>query len=264
VGSCGRTPRAFWWQLLVALLAVLAGWFVSSPALATGVQVAPISFDFEVQDQAKALWLTNTGPQAVNVQIRIFEWSQVDGDDQLTPTGELVPSSAILRLAPGERQLVRLMRLKRDVPARELSYRVMVDELPSTTRRGQGLRFLVRYSIPVFVLPPGATPRFKSGGPPPLTDPASFSARVIERDGKNWLVVTNNGRQRLRLSRLALVDARGTRRPLVDGLVGYVLAGQQRQWQIPVTIGALREGTLKAKLNDDPDEQSLSLDHASQ
>lgn len=210
------------------------------------------------------MWLTNTGSQPVNVQLRIFEWSQVGGDDRLTPTRDLVPSSFILSIAPGERQLVRLVRLKLEAPAYELSYRILVDELPSTASGGRGLRFLLRYSIPLFVLPPGATPRFKAGGPRPPTDLGSFSARVDERDGKSWLVVSNRGRQRLRLSELSLIDAQGKREAVIGGLVGYVLAGQERQWQLPVATSALREGTLKAKLNDDPDEQSLPMDRASQ
>jgi len=264
VGSRGQVRLSLRRRFQGGFLAIIACCFIQSSASATGVQVTPISFDFTAQDQAQALWLTNTSKQPVNVQIRIFEWSQVGGEDQLTPTRDMVPSSAILSIVPGQRQLVRLMRLNWEGPARELSYRVFVDELPSTTRNGHGLRFLVRYSIPLFVLPPGAVPRFKAGGPPPSTDPASFSARVNEQGGKTWLVVHNSGGQRLRLRELALVNAQGRRQTIVPGLVGYVLAGQDRRWQIPVTMGALRENVLRAKLNDDPDEQSLSLDHASQ
>ena len=119
VGFHGRVPWSLWRCLRAVFLAVLAGCLVQSPASATGVQVTPISFDFTAWDQAQALWLTNTGQQPVNVQIRIFAWSQADGDDQLTPTRDLVPSSAILTLTPGQRQLVRLMRLNRDAPVRE-------------------------------------------------------------------------------------------------------------------------------------------------
>ncbi|MEI2415571.1 molecular chaperone [Orrella sp. JC864] len=253
------------WRRWLACAPLVAGLLVPAPAWASGLQVAPISLEFASQDPAQAMWLSNTGKQPLNVQLRIFEWRQVGGDDQLAPTRDLVPSSSILSIDPGERQLVRLVRLQPQPPAQEQSYRVLVDELPSPSRNdGKGLRFLLRYSIPIFVLPPGATPRFKSGGPQPPTDPASFSVRAEQRDGNSWLVVTNHARQRLRLSELSLIDARGGRETVVGGLLGYVLAGQERQWQLPVAFNALRTGTLKAKLNDDPDEQTLSMDHASQ
>lgn len=254
-----------WLRRLGCFVAAVAGCLVLAPVAAGSLQVAPISLDFAAQQQAQGLWLSNTGSKPVNVQVRIFEWSQADGEDRLSPTNDLVPSTAILSVAPGDSQLVRLVRLRPEPPAQELSYRVLVDELPAPVagQTGNKLQLLLRYSIPVFVLLPGATPRFKANGPRAPTDLSSLSARVIERDGKSWLVVDNHGRQRLRLSELWLIDAQGKRKAVIDGLVGYVLAGQERQWQLPVAIGALRAGTLKAKLNDDREEQSLPMDDAS-
>jgi len=220
--------------------------------------------DFPAQQQAQGLWLSNTGTQPLNVQIRPFQWNQENGDDQLTPTDELVPSTAIVSIAPGDSQFVRLIRLHPEAPPRELSYRVLVDELPApVTRKNGGLQFLLRYSIPVFVLPPGVVPRLKVNTPRQPTDVSMLSVRVDERDGKGWLVIQNRGNQRVRLTELSLVDAGGRRTALIDGLVGYVLAGRSRQWQLPVAAGALRGKTLKAKLNDDQEPQSLPVDDAS-
>lgn len=253
------------WRHWLACLLAMAGCLASAAAPAGRLQVAPVSLEFTAQQQAQGLWLSNNGDKPVNVQVRIYEWSQADGEDRLTPTDDLVPSTAILPIAAGDSQLIRLVRLRPEAPAQELSYRVLVDELPEpgTGQTGNKLQFLLRYSIPVFVLPPGATPRFKTVGPRAPTDLSSLTARVDERDGKGWLVVGNRGRQRLRLSELSLIDAQGKRKAVVDGLVGYVLAGQERRWRLPVATGVLRAGTLKAKLNDDREEQSLPMDDAS-
>lgn len=198
----------------------------------------------------------------MNVQVRLYEWGQADGGDRLTPTGDLVPSIGIVSIPPGETQLVRLVRLRPEAPERELSYRALVDELPAPAESRDGVQFLLRYSIPLFVLPPGTTPRLSAGASRKV-DPASLSASVREQDGRSWLVVENRGPQRLRLSQLALVDPAGGRTTLVEGLVGYVLAGRTRRWPLPVPVGALQRGVLRAKLNDDPEEQALPMDEAS-
>lgn len=231
-------------------------------ARAGSLQVAPVSLDFTAQQQAQGLWLSNTGTEAINVQIRPFKWSQADGENQLAPTDELVASTAILSIAPGDSQLVRLIRLDSSPPAGELSYRVLVDELPTLSGNHDGLQFLLRYSLPVFVLPPGAIPRFSAQAPQEPTDLSQISVQMETRDNQSWLIMHNHGPQRVRLSRLSLTDTSGQRRMLIDGLVGYVLAGQSRRWALPANADALREGTLKAKFNDDQEEQPLPMDNS--
>lgn len=248
-----RRPR-----FLTALLATLAavGW---APAMAASLQVAPILVELEDGMNAEALWLTNSGEAPIRAQVRVLAWSQAASEDELQPSRDLLASPPILEIAPGERQLVRIVRPDPGPVQAEQAFRLLVDELPSPElEASSGLQFLLQYSIPVFVLPPGVAPR-DAAGPDAATDASALSATVTDAGAQAMLTVVNRGNQRVRLSALASVDASGTETMLLPGLVGYVLAGQRMQWPLEVAADALRGHHLKARLNDDRESQTLPL-----
>lgn len=227
--------------------------------LAGSLQVAPISLEFSEGEQAEALWLSNAGTTPIRAQVRVMRWQQEGGAEQLDPSRDLVPSPPIVEIAPGQQQLVRIVRPAAAPASRELAYRVVVDELPDAQQQAAaGLQFLLQYSIPVFVLPPGTVARDAPGARPP-TDASTLSANVAGDGADGRLTIANPGAQRVRVSQLALVDASGTETMLVPGLLGYVLAGQRMQWPVSLPAGGLRGARLRARLNDDQDPQILPL-----
>ncbi|MFT4256542.1 MAG: fimbria/pilus periplasmic chaperone [Pseudoxanthomonas sp.] len=244
----GRGASSLW---LALLLAAIAG-----TASASSLQVSPITVEFRAEQQAQALWLTNSGDKPLHAQVRIQQWSQADGKEQLTPTRDLVASPAIVEIAPGRKQLVRLLRLQPTAPAGELAYRVLVDELPEADKPADsGLNLLLRYSIPTFVLLPGVTPFIERTTPTPPTDTAQISATLAA----GTLSVSNRGDSRLRIKQLVYVNTDGSRIPLNDGLVGYVLAGRRMQWPLALPATARPGGSLRATFNHDGQEQALPL-----
>ncbi|MCJ0763291.1 fimbrial biogenesis chaperone [Variovorax terrae] len=237
------------------------------PASAAGLQAAPVLVELPARDRSQNLQLSNTGTQPLRAQVRVLQWSQADQSDQLTPTRDVVASPPIVDIAPGATQLVRIVRLAGDMPERERSYRLIVDELPpdapdsgSAGGSSGALKFLLRYSIPVFVLPAGAKTTLER------TQPTELSAlKASLRTGADMqLSVANEGAQRVKLSQLSYLAPDGQRTPLATGLLGYVLPGQRMQWPLKLPAPqaqALREGrgTIQARLNDDPQEQVLPL-----
>lgn len=247
-----------------AVLALLCLSMLSSTAWASGLQVSPILVEFDPAQQAQGLRLTNTGSEPLRAQVRLQQWSQEDREDHLAPTRALVASPSILEIAPGEQQLVRLVRLQPAPTAQEQSFRVLVDELPDedSAQARPGLQFLLRYSIPVFVRPvdlPNRQP------PEPqataLTDLAAVRIHLEPGDaGGTRLVVANDGRQRVRISQLDIVGTDGARKPINQGLLGYVLSGRVMAWSLP---HSLQPGqTFEARFNDDEHAQALPLDGA--
>ena len=237
------------WQTLV--LAALLG--LCGHAGAASLQVAPTSVVVQPQENGEAVWLSNTDPDTpVRAQVRLFRWTQKDGEDVLEPTRDLAISPPLVELAGGARQLVRVIRLG-PPPADgepETSYRIIVDEVPSAgADEKTGLKFLLRYSVPVFVLPASETPIDYQLAP------------RLERNGNTvTLVVSNSGRQHAQLADLAHVDANGKRRELMGGLVGYVLPGQTMRWPLPASPAGYESGSFKARINGEADEQTLALD----
>lgn len=234
----------------------------AAPAYAASLQVSPISLEFAPKEQAQSMWLSNTGTVPLRAQVRVQQWTQTAEGDQLSPTRELVASPPVVEIPPGEKQMIRIIRLQGGVPVREESYRLIVDELPSTGVAGPGgtapagLQFLLRYSVPVFVSAVESVP--VTGKP---SDISALSASLQSGSPAPVLTVVNNGTQRVKISQLVHVDKQGRRTTLVPGLLGYVLAGQRMRW--PLTLPAAQalpaDGTFKAKFNADLEEQVLPL-----
>jgi len=70
---CGDTRRL----TLLFLSLVLLG--MSAPGLAASLQVTPALIDFTAPDAASTLTLRNGGQVSINVQFRVFRWSQSAG-----------------------------------------------------------------------------------------------------------------------------------------------------------------------------------------
>ena len=107
----------------------------------------------------------------------------------MTPTDALAASPPLLQIGANAGQLIRLVRTAVDAPAAEESYRVLIDELPAPgTPVENGITIRLRYSVPVFVEPPGM--------------PAPPRAWRVERDAQGLrLAVDNRGGRRAQLPR---------------------------------------------------------------
>lgn len=251
------------WKHVLALAGILAG----SAALAADLQVNPIMLEFAPGEQSQALWLTNSGSSPLKAQVRVAAWTQSDDEDVQTPSRDLVASPAILEVPPGERQLVRLVRPKVGPVQTEQAYRLTVDELPQAESEAKaGLNFLLRYSIPVFVTPddlPPLGPTRRVAEPAPV-DLDALSIQLEPSTGETSLLrIGNPGRQRVRFSDLSWVDGAGNRIAVVPGLLGYALAGQSRQWNIPLPASLRsRGGNLRARINDEASDRILPLEEA--
>ena len=207
----------------------------------SSLQVTPTTVTFAPRQPAQKLWLSNTGQHLLRGQVRLYDWTQVGGEDILTPTSEMGVSPPMLEIPGGETQLVRVVsRVPEGQRASgERAYRLVVDELPPA-HAGQtaGVQFLLRYSLPVFMIPPGAE-----------AVAASEPLRVSVRNEKRGAVlrIDNPRRLHVKLTRLVVVAGDGRTTVLQDGLLGYVLAGQSRTWHLTQPVVA---GRVMANLND--------------
>lgn len=192
----------------------------------------------------------------------MFRWGQREGQDQLEPTDELIVSPSQVVIAPGQRQLIRILR-EGEAPAAELGYRILVDELaglgpadgqasgqdlPQPQPQPNGLQFRLRYSIPVFVAPHAAT----GATEPRLT----ASLRRDRATDQATLEIDNQGNGRARLAEALLVSTGKRQAELSPGLLGYVLSGQSMRWPValpaPTASGSASASTpleLKVRVN---------------
>lgn len=225
----------------------------TTAAGAAGLQVSPTTVEVQPERSAGGLTLTNNGSRALTAQARVFRWTQADGQDILEPTTDLAISPPMLELPPGGTQLLRVIRLG-PPPESEASYRVIVDELPlqgQPAGEGAALRFVLRYSVPVFLAPAGDI----------ATAPVLHAQVIADADpGDRHFRLDNLGNGRAQVADLAYRSADGERIPVAAGLSGYVLPGQHRQWALPPALANMSGGTFEARINGEPSARTLALD----
>lgn len=221
-------------RLALFLFATLAA---SLAHAGNSVLIWPIDPKIASDEKATELWLENRGTSTTLMQVRVFSWQQINGQEQYQTQQQVLASPPLVRIEPGQKQLVRLIKQNKPAAGQEQAYRVLLDEIPTPkapTENQAGLNFQMRYSVPLFV--------YGDGIDADNADPV-LSWRIINQQGKSFLEVTNRGPGHARLSKATL----GGRR-LSDGLFGYVLANSVNRW--PLSFPASSGAQLVAELDD--------------
>jgi fimbrial chaperone protein len=203
--------------------ASLAALFASPCGLpqAASLQVAPVLVEVPAPGATATLKLRNEGTKPLDAQIRIFQWTQVDGADVLTPTIDVVASPPAASLRPNTDYTVRIVRTKKEPVASEEAYRLLIDELPgpATTQVNS-----------VFFTLPGAAPK--------------LSWELQRRANKPVVVANNTGDRRIRLAKLKITDGKGGVASFGDGLAGYVLSHASMNFVVPANARGFGVGGL--------------------
>ncbi|MFC4594332.1 molecular chaperone [Sphingobium tyrosinilyticum] len=128
------------------------------PADAASLRILPVRIELAAEKQFCALTIANDDVNPATVQVRGFGWRKDGGgNDLLDPdTGPMVNPS-IVSIPAGETRLIRC-GLPPKSGSREESYRLVIDELPTSTAAPGTVRTLLRVSIPLFRAPSGAAP----------------------------------------------------------------------------------------------------------
>ena len=169
-----------WSQLLLAALVL-----VSAPVFA--FKLTPIEAEFGPGRLAvQTFKVENSDAQPVAVELSVHSRGMAgNGEDILAPTPEaftVFPDQIVLQ--PGESQSVRVQWTGDQVPATEVAYRLMAEQLPITlgneAANRSGLKLMVKYLAALYVRP---------------ADPAAILSATIAsdtRDGQKVAVVKVN------------------------------------------------------------------------
>lgn len=240
-----RTRRAL--ITLVALAA--AAWL--PPASAGTFTISPLRVDLSRSTPAAVLTVRNGESAEMVVQVEALQWQQAGGEDVLEASRDLVVSPMVFTLPPEGQQLVRVALRGAPDTARELSYRLVLQEVPQAARPGfTGLQVALRLSLPVFVAADAPT--------------QASLAWTLERAADGALAVSahNAGLGHARVLGFRLIPDGGG--PTFEQPVAaYVLPGQTRRWPMVATgdlagpTGATRY-VLRGRTDDGEFETSLT------
>jgi fimbrial chaperone protein len=205
--------------------------FLSAAFLATAAVIAPLAHaaQFTItpvrifmtpRDRAVAVTVVNEGDEEVVMQADLYTWKQnADGSDDLQLTEDLILTPPILKLPPHGRQVVRLARLGPPPTGAQLTYRLIVREVPEARATSQlQLQVALAFSLPVFITPPGVKRNLDCG---------------LKRSAPDIVEVqcANTGTAYAQIRGLDILDASGAKLASRDQ-GGYLLPSIQRSFEL--------------------------------
>lgn len=221
---------------------------LATPVLAGQFSVTPVRIYVAPKDRAAAVTVTNEGDDELVMQADVYVWKQKPGgEDELTLSEDLFLSPPIIKLAPKSRQVVRLAMLRPPKTSRQLTYRVIVREIPEArqAKKNVELQIALAFSLPVFITPPGAT---------------SWLGCTVERSAANSVmaVCENTGSAYAQPREFVLTSIDGDKLASRDS-GGYILPDIKRRFEIKRTEGRISGGKAKLAVTLD-DGKTLTYD----
>jgi fimbrial chaperone protein len=221
-------------RCILGIVASAAAFGLSpAPAQAGSFSISPLRADLSAGAQTSALTLRNQEATPVVVQAEAVLWEQADGQDRLTPTRDVLVSPAVFTLPGNGSQLVRVA-LRRPADAqRELSYRLILTEVPQQASPDfNGLNVALRLSLPIFVAPLAAT-----------AEPRLEWTAARNADGALSITTRNVGNGHARVLNFSVAPAAGSAAAIPQDVTAYVLPGQARTWTLDKNQNETTSGT---------------------
>ncbi len=224
-------------RLLATVLVGLVSMAFTGSAMAGALTVWPVGVTLRANGKAQVVNLSNQGDAGTLVQVEMFAWHDDANVEDMEPTHDILAVPPVFEVGPQSSQVIRVALRKPLESDREATYRLVITEVPREVGdREEGISFVVRLNLPIFVTPEGAAPA-------PVWS--------LERDGGGGrLTLGNQGSAHVRVRSVALFADDGVEPVFVSDDGGYVLAGRERSWQLD--LGRLKAGAswkVKADTN---------------
>lgn len=210
-------------RIAAAAVLSLTGYGASAQSLS----VLPVNVFLPPGQRAATLSLTNSGDKPTSIQVRAYDWSQKNDEDQLTDSKVIAISPPLVTIPPGSTQVVRLI-LRQTPVGSEATYRIVLDQIPGPNEPGV-VQMVLRLSIPVFAAPE--------------TKVVPQDQFHLERDGERlFLVGVNTGKSHETLHDIVVTASDGRKFNLKTKVSPYLLVGATRHWELDVQGHAPQPG----------------------
>ena len=208
------------------------------PADAASLRILPVRIELAAEKQFCALTIANDDANPTTVQVRGFGWRKDSaGNDLLDAAAGPMVNPSIVSIPAGETRLIRC-GLPPKSGSREESYRLVIDELPTSTAAPGTVRTLLRVSIPLFRAQSSAVPLLnwsvEKGANGPALSLVNRGDRHIQGTAVN-LRLANGSRRAVKLDKGFYLLADGRILLPIETLDGSSIAGVE----IETTRGAL-------------------------
>ncbi|WP_323740074.1 fimbrial biogenesis chaperone [Acinetobacter oleivorans] len=222
--------------------------FLPSMLNAASIRLSPVSVEILNDQSASSISLYNQSNESSDLQVRVFEWRQNAGQDQLIPTDEIAVSPPFLKLQPNDSYNLRVVRINPVPVSGEQTYRIIIDELPKpidNRKVDQGVNVLLRSSLPLFIVNKDAITK--------------LTWSIQQEQNNSSLIINNVGNRHALLSNLTLVDTTANKSYAikVNTVNGYILAGKARNFNISPDFKFQTDHKYNISLNINGKQTSL-------
>ena len=217
---------------------------MATPAFAGMFSVTPVRIYMKPIDKAVAVTVTNESDEDLVMHADVYAWKQKpDGTDDLALTEDMLVAPPIIKVPAKSHQVVRLARLVPPQPDQQMTYRLIVREIPEArpAKDKMQLQLALAFSMPVFITPPTAKNKLDC---------------TVERTAANTAkaVCANSGNAYAQLIGFVLTNSSGDKQLAAHNGGGYILPGIKRSFEIKADAGRIPAG--KAKLTVTLDDGS--------
>ena len=222
--------------------------FLPSMLNAASIRLSPVSIEILNDQSASSISLYNQSNESTDLQVRVFEWRQNAGQDQLIPTEDIAVSPPFLKLKPNDSYNLRVVRINPTPVSGEQTYRIIIDELPKpidNRKADQGVNVLLRSSLPLFIVNKDAITK--------------LNWSIQQEQNNVSLTINNVGNRHALLSNLTLVDITANKSYAikVNTVNGYILAGKARNFNISPDFKFQADHKYNISLNINGKQTSL-------
>lgn len=183
--------------------------------------VTPVRIQVSASRPNAILQVTNRDDQPVTIQAHIVAWSFDNRNDVYTNSDDVILNPPIATLGAHQSQYIRLGLRRPNEGAQELSYRLILEEVPPPLQSGfRGIRTVLRFSIPIFAIP-------KTAASAQLKWQAATDGNAGLR-----LIAANHGSAHVQIKSLDVAGAESSDDYLKGVPPVYLLPKQQREWLI--------------------------------
>ena len=227
-------------NVAITLLLIL----LTIKSVLANVVIWPTTLQMEATERTISIWLENHSNSTQVYQARVFSWDQKTGEDQLNPQNHIMISPPLIKIAPGEKQMFRVVQRTPIALDQLNAYRVVLDEVPQKINPNmltkdeqgsqQGLGFQFRYSLPLFVY--GKQISNKARESISTVDMIKqLTWKMTQSQGRNYLNITNKSNYYVHLANISS-DTTGAKN---SNISAYILPKSTRVIEIEdgVVIG---------------------------
>lgn len=220
-----------------------------SSSYASDFSVAPVYLTFDGKNRIQTLNIINKDSKPVTLRMQIMNWQQEGNNDIFsTVSHDLVTSPPIVIVPAKQTQLLRVALRRAISPkqAKELSYRLIVQEMPKKEDEVSNytVKISVRMIIPIFIKP-GVESVHK----------VTWQAQRMN-NGQIHLTAHNIGNVHMVYNQLAVATA-GKTQNFAKNVV--ILADNERSWTVPQTASQGRNLNLVLTNLDGTTQQTIAI-----